>query len=142
VRRFLSNYFDLLLGQNCAYYTEDYTVLIVCCVLNGLCAVSLTVLLLFESRRYPDSCDEVNAVLPKREFFMLFDELFSTQPKLSTDLHASLLHVYPRLKVSLQRGFFSSLQLHICAVVKKSVICTQADVDLQHVMCDTDRHSV
>jgi len=53
-------------------------------------------------RRYPDNCDSVNALLPKREFFMLFDELFSTQPKLSTDLHTRLMHIYPRLKVSPQ----------------------------------------
>ena len=41
-------------------------------------------------------------MLPKREFFMLFDELFSSQTKLSASLHTRLLHVYPRLKVSLQ----------------------------------------
>jgi len=54
---------------------------------------------------------------------MLFDELFSTQPKLSTDLHTRLLHVYPRLKVSPQPHMQLRLEassqlliglLHVC----------------------------
>jgi len=69
------------------------------------------------SSLFPERHDATDAVLSKRDFFMLFDELFSTQPKLSSNLHKRLLHIYPRLKVRSQLQYLLSSLSHTAASV-------------------------
>jgi len=50
-------------------------------------------------RRHQKALNSANIAFPKREFFKLFDELYSQQPTINVELRGRLLKIYPQLKM-------------------------------------------
>jgi hypothetical protein len=87
-------------------------------------------------KRHQKSVDSASAAFPKREFFKLFDELFSHQPTLAAELRNRLLQIYPQLKVvafgsrpdtTLIISFhLSSVAVLLIVIIRRKLSCCHA----------------